>query len=260
MKKSVSIIIPVYNEEDNIEVIVKVLQEEVSKLDYTCIIIFVDDGSDHNTLQNVRLQSLLSSNIYFISLTKNFGYQNALTGGLNFSKSDCVITIDGDMPHPPSLIPELLKKWEEGYEIVYTIRNDNNKEITKLKRKTSRLFHNILNSLSGIKLEPGIADFRLLDKKAVGILCGFGEDDLFWRGLVKWIGFKQASVEYIPEIRKYGKSKYTYGKMMGFGLKGIIRLVQPLLILPSTLGLSWSFCLSSTFLMFSTPYILNMLF
>ena len=108
------------------------MQEVISKLDYACNITFIDDGSNDNTLENIRRQSLLYNNIFFISLSRNFGHQNALKAGLNFSKSDCVITIDGDMQHPPSLIPELLKKWEEGYEIVYTIRNDSNKEISKL--------------------------------------------------------------------------------------------------------------------------------
>lgn len=250
MKKSISIIIPVYNEQDNIEVIVEALQEVISKLDYAWDITFIDDGSNDNTLENIRRQSLLYNNIFFISLARNFGHQNALKAGLNFSTSDCVITIDGDMQHPPSLIPELLKKWEEGYEIVYTIRNDNDKEVPKLKRKSSRLFYNILNSLSGIKLEPGTADFRLLDKKIVEVLRGFSEDDLFWRGLIKWVGFKQTSIEYTPEARKYGTSKYTYRKMMAFGLKGITSFST----VPLTIAIYFGF-ISAFLSLFYIPYV-----
>lgn len=245
MKKSISIIVPVYNEQDNIEVIVTALQEVISKLEYTWDITFIDDGSNDNTLENIRRQSLLYKNIFFISLARNFGHQNALKAGLNFSKSDCVITMDGDMQHPPSLIPKLVKKWEEGFQIVYTIRNDNDNEIPTLKRKTSKLFYNVLNSLSDIKLEPGTADFRLLDKKIVDVLRGFSEDDLFWRGLIKWVGFKQISIEYTPDERKLGKSKYT--------------LVQHPSLSRSTLVLSRLSCLSFTFPMFSIAYILDML-
>lgn len=250
MKKSISIIIPVYNEQDNIEVIVTALHEVISKLDYAWDIIFIDDGSNDKTLENILRQSSLYNNIFFISLARNFGHQNALKAGLNFSKSDCLITMDGDMQHPPSLIPELLKKWEEGYEIVYTIRNDNNNEIPTLKRKTSKLFYNLLNRLSGIKLEPGTADFRLLDKKIVDVLRGFSEDDLFWRGLIKWVGFKQTSIEYTPEARKLGKSKYTYRKMMAFGVKGITSFSTA----PLTIAIYFGF-ISAFLSLFYIPYV-----
>ena len=250
MKKSISIIIPVYNEQDNIEVIVAALQEVISKLNYSCGITFIDDGSNDNTLENIRRQSLLYNNIFFISLARNFGHQNALKAALDFSNSDCVITMDGDMQHPPHLIPDLIKKWEEGNEIVYTIRKDNGAEMPGLKRKTSKLFYNLLNYLSGIELEPGTADFRLLDKKIVDILRGFEEDDLFWRGLVKWVGFKQVSVEYTPEIRKYGVSKYSYKKMMEFGLKGITSFSTK----PLTIAIYLGF-ISAFLSLFYIPYV-----
>ncbi|MEO8412744.1 MAG: glycosyltransferase family 2 protein [Ginsengibacter sp.] len=251
MKKSVSIIIPVYNERDNVEAMVWALREVISKLSYICTITFIDDGSNDGTLENIRQQSLLYSNVFFISLARNFGHQNALKTALDFNKSDCVITIDGDLQHPPSLIPKLIEKWEEGNEIVYTIRKDDKTELPILKRKTSNLFYNLLNNLSGIQLEQGTADFRLLDKKVVDILRNFDEDDLFWRGLVKWVGFKQVSVEYIPEIRKHGKSKYTYRQMMAFGLKGITSFSTKPLTIAIYFGFSTA-CLS----LFYIPYVL----
>lgn len=250
MKKRVSIIIPVYNEQDNIEIIIKVLREIISKLNYECSVTFIDDGSDDNTLKNIKQQSLLYNNIFFISLARNFGQQNALKAALDFSKSDCVITIDGDMQHPPSLIPNLLEKWESGYEIVYTIRKDDTAAMPKLKRRSSKLFYGFLNYLSDIELEPGTADFRLLDRKVVDILRGFEEDDLFWRGLVKWVGFKQVSLEYTPEIRIYGKSKYTYKKMVEFGLKGITSFSTKPLSVAIYLGF-----LSAFLSLFYIPYV-----
>ena len=220
MKKSISIIIPVYNEVDNVEEIVKCVQAIISNLPYDCVITFIDDGSDDGTLEIIREQCQLNGNISFISLSRNFGHQNAIKAALDYCTTDCIITMDGDMQHPPELIPQLIEKWEAGNDIVYTVRIDS-KKLSGFKRKTSSIFYKLLNYLSGIEIEEGTADFRLLDKKIVSILCSLEEDNLFWRGLVKWVGFRQASIEYSPELRKFGKSKYTFKKMVAFGLDGI---------------------------------------
>ncbi len=220
MKKSISIIIPVFNEKGNVEGITSALQAILTKLNYNCTITFIDDGSNDGTLEAVRQQSILFNNIFYISLSRNFGHQNALKAALDHSDSDCVITMDGDMQHPPGLILQLIREWEAGNDIVYTVRKDS-KDMPRIKRKASALFYNLLNKLSGIKLEAGTADFRLLDRKIVDILRNFQEDEPFWRGIVKWVGFTQASVEYSPEVRKSGTSKYTFKKMLAFGLQGI---------------------------------------
>ncbi len=220
MKKNISIVIPVYNEGDNIEEIVRSVQNVTSRLPYECTITFIDDGSDDCTLEIIRELCLLNGNISFISLSRNFGHQNAIKAAMDYCTGDCVITMDGDMQHPPELIPQLIEKWEAGNDIVFTVRK-NCKELPFIKRKTSMIFYHLLNYLSGIEIEEGTADFRLLDQKIVDVLCNLEEDALFWRGLVKWVGFRQASIEYSPELRKFGKSKYTFKKMMTFGLNGI---------------------------------------
>lgn len=220
MKKCVAILIPVYNEKDNIEQLVNSLQAVISGLPYDCTITFIDDGSTDGTLECIRQQSSIYNNVFFISLSRNFGHQNALKAGLDCCKGDCIITMDGDMQHPPSLIPDLIKQWEAGKDIVYTIRKDHNEQ-PGVKRRSSALFYKVLNKLSGMELEAGTADFRLLDRKIVNILRDFQEDEPFWRGIVKWVGFPQASIEYLPEVRKFGKSKYTIRKMLSFGLQGI---------------------------------------
>jgi len=229
-KKIISILIPVCNEEGNIPAIGNAIHEVFSKLDYDYEIIFIDDGSNDGTLENIRTHAIAYSNIFFISLSRNFGHQNALKAGLDASKGDCIISMDGDLQHPPQLIPELIKKWEEGYDIVYTIRKDH-KEMPMLKRKTSLMFYNFLNRLSDIELESGTADFRLIDRNVVNVLRDFTETDLFWRGLVKWLGFNQIGIEYEPLERRSGKSKYTLKKMVQFAVKGITSFsVKPLSI------------------------------
>lgn len=252
--KKISIIIPVNNENGNIALITDALQNVMNSLPYVYSITFVDDGSNDDTLNNVKLLSKKHSNIFFISLSRNFGHQNALKAGIDSSNADAVITMDGDMQHPPELIPELLKLWESGNDIVYTIRKDH-MELPMLKRKASNMFYNVLNRLSDIELESGTADFRLIDKKVVEVLRTIKEYDLFWRGLIKWMGFSQASIEYEPGSRIQGKSKYTYKKMMEFALRGITSFSTK----PLTIAIYLGFISSFISLLF-IPYALYSLY
>jgi polyisoprenyl-phosphate glycosyltransferase len=250
MPQLISIIIPVYNEQGNITLITKTLGNVLDKLPYTFEIIFVDDGSSDNTLQDIKAVAASDSTIFFISFSRNFGHQNALKAGLDMSRGDCVISMDGDLQHPPALIPQLIQKWEEGYDIVYTIRKDD-KDLPMMKRKSSRLFYSFLNNLSDIELESGTADFRLVDKRVAALMSNFTEADLFWRGLVKWLGFKQIGIEYKPDERKMGVSKYNLKKMLQFALKGITSFsVKPLRV---AIYLGFAFSLLS---LLYIPYVL----
>ena len=230
MKKRISIVVPVNNEEANISVLISALKIVFLSLPYSYSVIFVDDGSTDGTLDVLKRESAEQSTIFFISLARNFGHQNALKAGLDMVDSDCTIMMDGDMQHPPALIPEMLELWEAGNDVVYTIRKDH-KEIPLMKRKTSNLFYNLINNLSDIELEPGTADFRLMDSKVVAAFRAFTETDLFMRGLVKWMGFRQIGIEYDPAQRTQGKSKYTVKKMIRFALQGITSFsIRPLYI------------------------------
>jgi glycosyltransferase involved in cell wall biosynthesis len=220
MTKSLSIVIPVYNESSNLALMIHSIKDAMKSLDYAYHIIFVDDGSDDSSLDDIKLLSSQYSEVSYISFSRNFGHQNALKAGFDMSHTDAVMCMDGDMQHPPAMIPQFLALWEAGNDIVYSIRKDH-LEIPKMKRKTSDMFYNLLNRLSSIELEKGTADFRLLDKKVVDVLRDIKEHDLFWRGLVKWLGFKQVAIEYEPAPRASGKSKYNYKKMMELALKGI---------------------------------------
>lgn len=220
MQKKVTIVVPVYNETDNIPVLVSAITNVMSNTAYSFDILLIDDGSKDDTLQIIKKVQQDFGNLHFISFSRNFGHQNALKAGFDFCNADAVITMDGDMQHPPALLPALLELWEEGNDVVYTIRQDY-LEQSSMKRTTSDVFYNVLNSLSSIELERGTADFRLMDKKVVDVLKNLQEQDLFWRGLVKWLGFKQKAIEYTAEKRLSGKSKYTLKKMAELALKGI---------------------------------------
>jgi polyisoprenyl-phosphate glycosyltransferase len=240
MTKTVSIVIPVFNETGNLVLITDALQHVMKQLPYKYNIIFVNDGSSDDTLAFIKLLASNRPEVNYISFSRNFGHQNALKAGLDMSHSDAVISMDGDMQHPPEVLPQLLKLWEEGNEVVYTVRKDH-QELPMMKKKTSDLFYKILNRLSSIELEKGTADFRLLDKKVVDVLREIKEYDIFWRGLVKWIGFKQVSIEYEPGVRATGTSKYTFKKMMELALKGITSFSTKPLTIAIYLGFTSSF-------------------
>ena len=225
-----SIIIPVLNEEGNVELISKKIIGALGK-DANYEIIFIDDGSTDNTLLNIKQLHKNNPLIKYISLSRNFGHQSALRVGFDYAKGDCVISLDGDMQHPPELIPEMIEKWGgDGYDIVYTIRKED-KSLSIFKRTSSRLFYRILNYFADITLEPGSADFRLLDRNVVDSIRHFQEPTLFFRGIIPWLGFKQYAIEYTPQERFSGTSKYSFRKMFQFALSGILSFsVKPLFI------------------------------
>ena len=161
-------------------------------------------------------------------MSKNFGHQHALKAGIDHCRGDCAISLDGDLQHPPSLIPTLIEKCEEGFEIVYTKRLEDD-NLSFFKRLTSYLFYSILNKLSEIKLEQGAADFRLMDRKVIKVFKEITDHNLFIRGLVSWVGFNSYCIEYNPQIRHSGHSKYSLKKMLILALNGITSFsVKPL--------------------------------
>lgn len=250
MNKRVDIVVPVCNEEGNIIFLAEAIERIFAALPYNYAIIFIDDGSKDHTLEEIKKLSATKPHIFFLSMSRNFGHQNALKAGLDFATGDCVISMDGDMQHPPSLIPTLLQQWEEGYDIVYTIRNED-KDLPYVKRKTSSMFYALINRLSDIELDKGAADFRLMSNKVVEAFKQFGEHDLFIRGLVDWLGFKQIGIPYEPAKRLAGRSKYTIKKMIRFALQGITSFsVKPLHI---ATYLGFVFSIAS---MLYIPYVL----
>ena len=215
----ISVIIPAYNEAGNIKMIAQRVLEQLRNIE-SFEIIFVDDGSTDATLEEIREIIKNMDNIKLISLSRNFGHQNALKAGLDYSAGDCVISMDADLQHPPELLCQLINKWKEGYDVVYTIRKDTH-GISWMKKVTSKIFYKIINRLSDVEIPLGAADFRLLDRKVVNELKKMDEKWLFIRGLISWLGFKQIGIEYTAQPRHIGNSKYSIAKMMAFAIQGI---------------------------------------
>lgn len=230
--KKISIVIPAHNEEGNVALVHQKIKEVFDALEqYTFEIIFVNDGSRDNTQQKLEELSEQFEEIKFIEFSRNFGHQPAVKAGMDNATGNAVISMDGDLQHPPELIPEMIKKWEEGYDIVFTVRKYP-KEISLFKRKTSDFFYKILSGLSDVDLtKGGGSDFRLMDAGAVEVMRNLNEDDLFLRGLTSWMGFKQTGISFIANERLSGKSSYNLKKMVTFAFTGITAFsVKPLYI------------------------------
>ncbi|MBK5283949.1 MAG: glycosyltransferase family 2 protein, partial [Bacteroidia bacterium] len=214
-----SIVIPVYNEEGNIEVLCQSLVELFKQIGGKYEIIFVDDGSADRSFEIIKEISGRDGAVRGMALSRNFGHQVALTAGLEQSLGDVVIMMDADMQHPPALISELIKKYQEGFDIVNTVRNTTKGE-GFFKRVTSKVFYKLLNSLSDVPIEPASADFRLMSRRTVNAFLKLKEKDRFTRGLISWMGFKQTKIYYDAAARKSGESKYTFRKMFHFAVDG----------------------------------------
>ena len=248
--KQVCIIVPVCNEQEVVELLASAIKDTMQRLPYNYSLLLIDDGSTDSTLEKIKQLAAADSALRYISLSRNFGHQSALKAGLDMAAGDCVISMDGDMQHPVDLLPAMLEKYEEGYDVVYTLRSED-KKLPFIKRKTSHFFYAILNWLSDVKIEKGSADFRLLNNRVLNVIRNLPEHDLFFRGLVKWVGFRQIAIEYIPNQRKNGETKYNLKKMARFALFGILSFSTRPLYLAAYLG-----CIISLLSFFYLPYAL----
>ncbi|HWR10720.1 MAG TPA: glycosyltransferase family 2 protein [Rectinemataceae bacterium] len=251
----VSIVIPVFNEEENIAALAGALSETlVETLTKTLLrapitefsaagngrqadggyeLIFVDDGSEDRSLELLRGLERDDPRIRYISFSRNFGHQAALRAGMEAADGDCVVMMDGDFQHPPALLPAMLAEFEKGFDIVATkrleVKSGSPGETPYAKRLTSRLFYALANALSDTKIEPGTADFRLLSRRAKDVILSMKEHNLFFRGAIPWTGLPSTEIAFTPERRKSGKSKYTLSKMFSLALDGITSFsVRPL--------------------------------
>ncbi len=218
--KRVSIVVPVYNEEKVIDVLYKAVLQNVKPLPYDFELIFVDDGSSDATPLVLENITRMDQKVRALILSKNFGHQFALTCGLDHAEGDAVITMDGDMQHPPEMLSTLLCKWEEGFDIVQTIRL-NTEGVSWFKKVTSNIFYKFMNAISQVEMKEGMSDFRLLDKKVLKSFSLFKERTRFIRGMIGLVGFKQVTVEFIAPKRFAGNSKFSLKKMLHFAMDGI---------------------------------------
>ena len=228
VSKKISFVVPVYNEAANIPLLYQELTSVLAEIPYTFEFIFVDDGSSDESLTLIKGLAKTNAQVFYIELSRNFGHQYALKAGLDVSNGDCVISMDCDLQHPPEVVRKMITKWEDGFDVVYTRRNQD-KKLSWLKRKTSSFFYFLLNRISDLKLENGTADFRLMNRNVLNAFSHLNESELFIRGLIKWAGFRQTAIHYDPRERYSGRSKYDLKKMLSFALRGITSFsVRPL--------------------------------
>lgn len=219
-KIELSIVVPVFNEKANIPRLYEALEKVLHDMKLSYEIIFVDDGSRDGSNDELEHLCHLNSRNKLISLSRNFGHQVALTAGLDYTQGEAVIMMDADMQHPPEIIPELLRKWKEGYDIVYTIRK-NTADVGPFKKWSASIFYRLINLMTKTPIPAGAADFRLMDRVVVNELKKIKEHSRFYRGLVSWIGFRQTFVPYYALARLSGTSSYSLGRMVRFAMDGI---------------------------------------
>jgi len=219
--KTVTIVVPVYNEAENIPHFTQAVAEAMASLPYTYTLLFVDDGSREESRRVLRETVEDNPHVRAIYLSRNYGHQAALTCGIDNADGDAVITMDGDMQHPPALIPRLLALWEQGYGVVQTIRQTT-EGVSAFKRLTSKYYYKVLNLISDVPIQPGGSDFRLMDREAVLALRQYREHDRFIRGIVGAMGFRQVQVPFVAPERYAGTSKFSLKKMARFALNGIL--------------------------------------
>lgn len=220
MIPKLSIIFPVFNEENNLRTLYSEVTGTCDKLNIDYEMIFVDNGSYDSSLDVIRDLSNNDKRVTFISLSRNFGHQGGLFAGMSYASGQAVITMDADLQHPPSLIPDMVRLWNEGYEVINTTKRQNH--MTGIKGAQVRLFYWLMSRVSGVKLSFGQSDFRLLDRKVLATLLAMPEHRKFLRGLVNWIGFKQTSLQYSVAERLSGESKFSYRSLFSFALDGIL--------------------------------------
>lgn len=235
LDKLISIIVPMYFEEEVAQEcynrLTKVMQE--SQLNYE--LIFVNDGSTDKTLPILKEIALKDEHAKVISFSRNFGHQNAVTAGIFAATGDALVIIDADLQDPPELIPDLVAKWQEGYEVVYAKRKQRKGE-TWFKLLTAKCFYKFLHSMSEVEIPKDTGDFRLIDRKVAEVFKNMPERNRFIRGMMSWIGFKQYAFEYERQERFAGSTKYPLKKMLKFASDGIIAFSSKPLKMISYLG------------------------
>lgn len=236
--QKISIVCPAFQEEEVLPLFHHDLVSVLVKVEdtYDTEIIYVDDGSRDRTLEVVRALATQDRRVRFLSFSRNFGHQAALTAGLEHARGDAVIMMDSDLQHPPDLIPELLEKWREGFDVVLTIRQDD-PHLGFFKRWSSKCFYRLLSLVSDTEIRMSAADYRLMSRRALDSLLELKETHRFLRGMVQWLGFPSAEIPFQPLSRKAGVSKYNLRRMANLAFDGLISFSKVPLRVALLLGL-----------------------
>lgn len=237
-----SVVCPAFNEELGLPVFHGALLNVLEGLgdEFALEILYVDDGSVDATLDRMRAFAEADPRVKYISLSRNFGQQAALTAGIEHATGDIVITMDSDMQHPPTVIPQLIDEWKKGAQIVNTIRAED-MSLSRFKRWTSKIFYRIMRKMSKTEIRSAAADFRLMTRPAIFAFLRMHETHRFVRGMVQWLGFRCATVHYEPNARIAGRSSYTLKSLISLALVGMLSFSKTPLRLPAYLGLILTF-------------------
>ena len=235
--KTITILIPCYNEENSIDVLYEHLEKVIAQLtEYEFRILLVNDGSEDNTLAKLQELHTRDSAVSYVSLSRNFGKESAMLAGLDYAEGDAVILMDADLQDPPELIPQMLREWENGYDDVYARRRTRAGE-TWFKKASANFYYKILRRFADIDIPADVGDFRLLDRQAVNALCSLREKQRYTKGLFCWIGYNKKELSFDRDPRAFGKTKMSFFKLFGLAVDGITSFSVAPLRVASVLGL-----------------------
>ena len=215
-----SIIAPIYNEFENLPELYRRVKEVMDSTGEPWELILVDDGSSDGSTERIHELAARDKTIRPVIFARNFGHQIAVTAGLDYSRGKAVVIIDADLQDPPEMILELIKKWKEGYEVVYAVRSEREGE-SWFKLVTASLFYRVIYRITDVKIPLDTGDFRLIDRQVVDVMNQMREKHRFLRGMASWVGFRQIGVEYKRAARLAGQTKYPFRKMLGLALNAI---------------------------------------
>jgi polyisoprenyl-phosphate glycosyltransferase len=217
----ISIVIPVFNEASNIPPLYAALVPQLESVSMDYEILFVDDGSTDGSVEEIRKLRARTDRVRLLSLSRNFGHQIALTAGIDHASGDAIVLMDADLQHPPALIPQLISRWLDGFEVVHTIRKTT-AESSWPKRATAAAFYRVFRLLSRVDLPSNAADFRLIDRKVADALRGIRERTRFLRGLTVWAGYRSTSISYDAPTRQAGETKYSPARMLKLAIDALV--------------------------------------
>lgn len=238
--KTITILIPAYNEEPVLHKLYKRLDELTNhQNDYLFEFLFVNDGSKDKTLEIIDTFAIKDSRVSYVNLSRNFGKEIAMAAGFDYVKGDAVVIIDADLQDPPELIPEMIRNWEEGYDDIYARRRTRDGE-TWLKKQTSIWYYKLLQSTTNIPIQVDTGDFRLLDRRCINALVEFHESQRNTKGLFSWIGYKKKEIFYDRDTRAAGETKWNYPKLINLAIDGITSFTTSPLRISSFLGFAVS--------------------
>ncbi|MEH2040349.1 glycosyltransferase family 2 protein [Nostoc sp.] len=231
-----SFIVPIYNEEETIPELYRRLSAVMNRMDGLVELILINDGSRDRSLQLLRDLHQKDPRICYLSFARNFGHQIAVTAGLNFVRGQVIVILDADLQDPPELIPDMVEKWRQGYQVVYAQRTQRQKE-GWFKRFTAYFFYRILKKLADVEIPTDTGDFCLMDRQIVDILNSMPERTRYIRGLRSWVGFQQTAIQFERNPRFAGEVKYTFSKSLVLAINGLVSFSIVPLRLSTYLGL-----------------------